>query len=81
MKKWEYRSTRYQLKDFVREGESARTAFHCDPRGQCFLHDLSRDAGDRVLDTLNEEGQKGWELVQWGTHQDELMCLWKRPLD
>jgi hypothetical protein len=81
MKKWEYRITRYHLKDFVREEESARTAFHCDPRGQCSLHDLSRDAGDRVLDALNEEGQDGWELVQWGTHQDELMCLWKRALD
>jgi hypothetical protein len=33
MKKWEYRITRYHLKDFVREEESARTAFHCDPRG------------------------------------------------
>ena len=81
MKKWEYRITRYHLKDLVREEESSRTAFHCDPRGQCSLHDLSRDAGDRVLDALNEEGQDGWELVQWGTHQDELMCLWKRALD
>jgi len=81
MKKWEYHITRYHVKDFIREGKPAQTSFYCDQRGQCFLHDLSQAAADVVRNILNEEGQNGWELVQWGYHQDELMCLWKRALD
>ena len=81
MKKWEYHITRYHLKDFIRQGEPAQTAFYCDQRGGCFLHDLSLTAGEGVRDILNEEGQKGWELIQWGYHQDELMCVWKRALE
>ena len=80
MKKWEYRISRYRLQDSVREGETAQAAFRCDQRGQCFVHDLSREATDRVPDILNDGGRNGREWVQWGTHPDELMCHWKRAL-
>ena len=81
MKKWEYQITRYHLKDFVKEEEISRTAFYCDQRGQCFLHDTSQATADMIRDALNEEGKSGWELVQFGYHQNELMCVWKRAAD
>jgi hypothetical protein len=34
-----------------------------------------------IRDTLNEEGKKGWELVQFGYHRNELMCVWKRAAE
>jgi hypothetical protein len=53
-------------------------AFYCDQRGQCFLHDTSREAAGMIREVLNREGKKGWELVQFGYHQKELICVWKR---
>ena len=81
MKTWEYQITRYHLKDFVREEEMDPAAFYCDQRGQCFLHDTSREGADMIRDVLNQEGRKGWELVQFGYHQKELMCVWKRAAE
>ena len=81
MKKWEYQITRYDLKDFVREEEIPDTAFYCDQRGHCFLHDTCHATADMIRDALNEEGKSGWELVQFGYHQSELMCVWKRIVD
>jgi hypothetical protein len=80
MKKWEYRITRYHFKDFVRDEEDSASAFYCDQRGQCFLHDAAQ-AADMIRDVLNEEGKSGWELVQFGYHQDEMMCVWKRMVN
>ena len=81
MKTWEYQITRYHLKDFVREEKMDPAAFYCDQRGQCFLHDTSREGADMIRDVLNQEGRKGWELVQFGYHQKELMCVWKRATE
>jgi hypothetical protein len=61
--------------------EVEEKAFYCDQKGQCFLHDTSRAAADMIRDTLNEEGKNGWELVQFGYHQNELMCGWKRAAE
>ena len=35
-------------------------------------------SAEMVRDALNEEGKSGWELVQFGYHQKEMMCVWKR---
>jgi len=81
MEKWEYQITRYRLEDFSRGREAEEKAFYCDQKGRCFLHDTSRAAADMIRDTLNEEGKKGWELVQFGYHQNELMSIWKRAAE
>ena len=81
MKRWEYQITRYHLKDFVRGEEISSAAFYCDLRGQCFLHDTDHATSDMIRDALNEEGKSGWELVQFGYHHSELMCVWKRIVD
>ncbi len=77
MLKWEYRITRYHMNDFLKKGEFSG-AFYCDQKGQCFLHDTDTAAADVIRDALNEEGKSGWELVQFGYHQSEMMCVWKR---
>ena len=81
MRKWEYQITRYDLEDLAQGEEISNLAFYCDHKGQCFLHDTSRAAADMIRDALNEEGKSGWELVQFGYHQSEMMCIWKRILD
>jgi len=82
MRKWEYQITRYNLQDLAGgEEEIFPKAFYCDSKGQCFLHDTSQAASDMIRDTFNAEGKEGWELVQFGYHHRELMCLWKRPVD
>ncbi len=78
MMKWEYQITRYDLHDFVGEGEFPGSAFYCDQSGQCFIHDTAHAAADMVRKALNEEGKSGWELVQFGYHKKEMMCIWKR---
>ncbi len=79
---WEYRFTRYHLKDYAKEEKQiSGTAFYCDNQGQCFLHDTSQETVDLVRDALNEEGKNGWELVQFGYHRGDVMCIWKRALD
>ena len=81
MQAWEYQITRYQLKDLTQGEEVSPEAFFCDQRGQCFLHDTTDAAAGLIRDALNEEGKSGWELVQFGYHKRELMCVWKRIRD
>jgi hypothetical protein len=78
MIRWEYRITRYHFKDFLREEEISNSAIYCDQKGQCFLHDTAEETAEMIRQALNEEGKNGWELVQFGYHQDEMMCVWKR---
>jgi hypothetical protein len=81
MKKWEYQMTRYQFKDLAKETDLSDSSFYCDNKGQCFLHDTSKATSDMLQEAFNEEGTKGWELVQFGYHQNELLCVWKRALE
>ncbi len=81
--RWEYRITRYNIRELAREEEAPAPegAFVCDKEGQCFLHDTSLAAADLIRDALNEEGRSGWELVQFGYHKHDLMCVWKRMVE
>ena len=81
MKRWEYRITRIRVEDFTQKmGEAPEPAFTCDQKGQCFLHDAQSAAG-MIGEAFNEEGLQGWELVQFGYHLGELMCVWKRAVE
>ena len=79
---WEYQITRHRLQDFAQgaEGESGNPVI-CDDKGECFLHDTSQAAADMIREVFNEQGQSGWELIQFGYHLGELMCVWKRAVD
>ena len=82
MKNWEYQITRYKVQN-LESPEEARggDTILCDSKGNCFLHDASRVAEDMIREAFNEEGRGGWELVQFGYHVGELLCVWKRSVD
>ena len=82
MIKWEYKITRYHLQNVARREEGDRVdPVICDEKGQCFLHDTSQAAADMIREAFNEQGQRGWELIQFGYHLGELMCVWKRAVE
>lgn len=80
MRNWEYQITHYQIKNFDKQGGEG-TAFFCDNQGRCFLHEASSAATEMIREAFNEEGKGGWELVQFGYHLGEIMCVWKRAMD
>jgi hypothetical protein len=75
---WEYRITRYHMDELAKGEAFSGASFFCDQKGQCFLHDTDTAAAEVIREALNEEGKSGWELVQFGYHQSEMMCVWKR---
>jgi hypothetical protein len=79
---WEYQITRHLLQNFARgaEGGSVNPVI-CTEKGECFLHDTSEAAADMIREAFNEQGKSGWELIQFGYHLGELMCVWKRAVD
>ena len=82
MAKWEYQITRHNLTDLVEEeAGGGKASFFCNQKGQCILHDASDQAAETIRQFLNEEGRKGWQLVQFGYHLGEIMCVWKRSVE
>jgi len=82
MIKWEYKITRYHLQNFASGGEGDPVdPVICDEKGQCFLHDTSQAAADMIREAFDEQGKSGWELIQFGYHLGELMCVWKRAVE
>ena len=81
MTKWEYQITHYHLQNFARKDErDPGDPVICDEKGQCFLHDTSQAAADMIREAFNEQGRDGWELIQFGYHLGELICVWKRAV-
>jgi len=78
MQKWEYQITRYHAQDLARGGSILAASFHCDNKGECLLHDTTEETADILRDVFNEEGKKGWELIQFGYHLGDFLCVWKR---
>ena len=82
MKNWEYQITRYKVQNLENPQDAlGGDTILCDSKGNCFLHDTSKVAEDMIRDAFNEEGRGGWELVQFGYHVGELLCVWKRLVD
>ena len=68
MAKWEYRLTRDRV-------EPREPVIECDRKGICIVHEPSEG---ELLQILNREGEDGWELVELGYHQGEIVGVWKR---
>jgi hypothetical protein len=82
MSNWEYQITRHRLENLtIGEVGGQGKSFHCDQKGECFLHDTSDQAAEMIRQAFDEEGRSGWELVQFGYHLGELLCVWKRRVD
>jgi hypothetical protein len=76
MTQWEYHITVHVLPQ--PEKEDKGSVFECDQAGQCFVHDTSQIGIGRLENIFRDKGKDGWELVQSGYHNRELLCIWKR---
>jgi hypothetical protein len=74
MSKWEYQVTLHELPPRCEEGK----IFECDDAGRCFVHDTCQGGVGWLEGLLQTKGQEGWELVQSGYHNRELLCIWKK---
>jgi hypothetical protein len=79
MTQWEYQITVHELPGPQAGGQGQGIA--CDQAGQCFVPPDTLRGGLGWLETLFcEKGKEGWELVQSGYHQKELLCIWKKQV-
>jgi hypothetical protein len=79
MIQWEYQITVHELPGPQAGGQVPGIA--CDQSGQCFVPPGTLQGGLGWLETLFcEKGKEGWELVQSGYHQKELLCIWKKQV-
>ncbi len=76
MPQWEYQITVHQLPEPPAEKET-RT-FACNQDGLCFVHDAYPGGIQWLEELFRERGEQGWELVQSGYHNRELLCIWKK---
>jgi hypothetical protein len=76
MTQWEYKVTIHELPEM--QPKEQRDAIQCDQDGLCFIHDAFEGGIEWVENLLCEKGKEGWELVQSGYHNRELLCIWKK---
>jgi hypothetical protein len=74
MKQFEYDITLHPASAFK------HVAVFCGQDGQCALEEVPDDQIRKLLETLNQRGQNGWELVQLAFNPNGLMAFWKREL-
>ena len=80
MIQWEYQITVHDL-PAVRPRQQG-DMIECDQTGQCFIPYDALSGGLGWLEELfRAKGKEGWELVQSGYHQKELLCIWKKKLE
>jgi len=76
MIQWEYQITIHQLPE--RQVGKDTGTIECDQDGLCFVHDVFQGGIGWLGDLFREKGKEGWELVQSGYHNRELLCIWKK---
>jgi hypothetical protein len=76
MRQWEYQITIHDLPES--KAEQRETTIECDQDGLCFVHDVFPGSLEWLEDLFRKKGEEGWELVQSGYHQRELLCIWKK---
>lgn len=72
MDSFEYRVTRHPADSF------REMAYFCSPEGNCNLEVVGSDQIKKMESILNEEGRRGWELVQASFGKDGVLVFWKR---
>jgi hypothetical protein len=76
MIQWEYQITIHELPE--PQAKTQEATIECDQNGLCFVHDVYQSGLDRLEGLFREKGERGWELVQTGYHNRELLCIWKK---
>jgi len=74
MSKWEYHVTLHEVPPRCEE----ENIVECDQSGRCFVHDVCQGGVEWLEDLFRAKGREGWELVQSGYHNRELLCIWKK---
>jgi hypothetical protein len=77
MPKWEYQVTLHELPPRCEE----ENTIVCDQGGRCFVHDACQGNVGWLEDLFRNKGREGWELVQSGYHNRELLCIWKKRIE
>lgn len=76
MIQWEYQITVHEMPD--RQPVKGQQTIECDQEGLCFVHDVFPGGIQWLEGLFHEKGNDGWELVQSGYHNRELLCIWKK---
>ena len=76
MVQWEYQVTVHELPE--RQASNQKPTIECDQDGLCFVHDVFPGSINWLESLFREKGKEGWELVQSGYHNRELLCVWKK---
>jgi hypothetical protein len=76
MSQWEYQITIHELPE--PQAGRQESAIKCDQSGLCFVHDAFQGGIDWLENLFREKGKEGWERVQSGYHNRELLCIWKK---
>ena len=80
MIRWDYQITIHDLPGF--RAEKKEKMIECDQTGQCFIpYDTLSGGLGWLEDIFRDKGKDGWELVQSGYHQKELLCIWKKKVE
>ena len=77
MIQWEYQITVHELPE-RQPPKQKSTTIECDQDGLCFVHDVFPGGIEWLEALFREKGKEGWELVQSGYHNRELLCIWKK---
>jgi hypothetical protein len=88
MDRWEYQITTHPLEEVlkIREElgyppeEESGTVVYCDTEGVCFFDDASNSYVEAMVHILNEQGERGWELVQIAFREADFISIWRREL-
>ena len=72
MNQFEYQITLHTAEAF--QG----VVYFCSSEGSCELKEVPSDQIGRLEEILNDQGRKGWELVQTVFGKQGMMIIWKK---
>ena len=74
MKTFEYKITKHRADTFN------ALVYYCSEAGECTLDGIPRSQAETLQKILNDEGEKGWELLQVSFGKNGLIAFWKKEL-
>lgn len=74
MKQYEYQITLHTAEAFQ------EVVYFCSSEGSCEVKEVPADQIGRLEQILNDQGRKGWELVQTAFGKQGMMIIWKRAV-
>lgn len=75
MKTFEYQITLHPADDFK------EVVYFCAENGDCEAGDVPSSQVEKLEAVLNQQGRKGWEMVQMSFGRQGVLIVWKRTKD